>query len=635
MLRTMRRNLKSLSWILWLTVASFVIALFAVWGRGGDAAGVAATWMARVNGEPVSAATFQQAYFNMDRYYRQIYREGYDPQSLGVARLALEQLIRERLILDEARRLGLRTTPREISSAITQDPNFQVDGRFMGAGEYQKLLEARGIEVASYEANVGEALMADKYRRLVTDSITVSFDEVLEDYRARNERVKADYILLQPEDLNVDVAAEEADLRRFYESRPEGYRSPERRRSVYVLVNAERLAGIEPVSDEEARSYYETNLERLYSTPPQVRASQILLKVDASATEEQIAAVETRAREIVQRLASGGDFAELARTYSEDTSATLGGDLGFFGRGRMRPEFDEAAFAMGTGETSGLIRTDVGFHLIHLTDRREPTTRPFSEMRDSIVRQLGFSRSQGSVARAVAALRAAVEADPSAFESTTAELGLTIEDAGAAPADGSLQGLGEYPQLLQALFRTDQGEVSAPVPLPEGTAFLKVREILAPERLPFEDARSQVELDYGRERAIEEGRRRVEELVASGGELASLAESLGVEVASTQAFTRQSRPHPFGIEARDLAFGSEEGQVVGPVGVDDGLLVFAVAEYEALDAEQFETIKQNLRRSLMEQRRSQFFATVVNQLRARSEIQINQARLDLLEGRGT
>ena len=86
MLNTMRRNLKSLSWVLWITVASFVIAIFAVWGGGGDTGSTTANWMARVNGSPVSVVQFQNAFRNLDSFYRQIYQGNYDARSLGIAR---------------------------------------------------------------------------------------------------------------------------------------------------------------------------------------------------------------------------------------------------------------------------------------------------------------------------------------------------------------------------------------------------------------------------------------------------------------------------------------------------------------------------------------------------------------------
>ena len=132
MLSTLRENLKALSWLLWLTVASFVIAIFVDWGRAGDAARVdaSANWVARVNGESISVAEFTDALRTLDRFYRQIYRDQYDARALGIARQALNQLVRERLILDEARRMGLRVTPEEISRQITRDPTFQQDGKF-------------------------------------------------------------------------------------------------------------------------------------------------------------------------------------------------------------------------------------------------------------------------------------------------------------------------------------------------------------------------------------------------------------------------------------------------------------------------------------------------------------------------
>jgi peptidyl-prolyl cis-trans isomerase D len=635
MLNTMRRNLKSLSWVLWLTVASFVIAIFAVWGGAGGAGGTSANWMAKVNGEPVSVVQFQNAYRNLDGFYRQIYQQNYDARALGVARQALDQLIRDKLILDEARRLGLQTSSREISRAITRNPSFQVDGRFIGVQQYKKLLHDRGIDVAGYERSVGQDLLSAKYRRLITDSVTVSSEEVLDDYRSRNEKVQVDYILLRTEEIETGITVDDADLKGFFESRREEYRTPERRGASYVLINAERLGGPEPVTDEEARAYYDDNLSRLYSRPAQVRASQILLNVAPTATPEEEGEARTRGEDLLLRLRAGEDFADLAGRYSEHSSQTLGGDMGFFGAGSMRPEFEDAAFSMAVGDTSDLVRTDLGFHLIRVTDRREASLQAFSEVRDSILRQLEFSRSQEAVSGAVALFRDEVQADPAQFHAAAQRLGLGVEETGLVSADGDVESLGAFPQVAASLFQLQVGQVSLPVTLPQGTVFLQASEVRPPEPMPFDQARSRVEPDYRREQALETVRRQVEDTLASGADLAGLASELGATVESTVEFTRRQPVDPLTAEARRAAFVAPVGDVAMPVEVPEGLLVFSVIDHQEVDPIQFVQAEDNLRRSLVQRRRNLLFNTVVDHLQAQSQIQVNQALLDRFQGRGT
>ncbi|HPD06617.1 MAG TPA: immunoglobulin domain-containing protein [Candidatus Bipolaricaulis sp.] len=140
---------------------------------------------------------------------------------------------------------------------------------------------------------------------------------------------------------------------------------------LYAAVQQAVVGPIE-LSEDELRAYFEEH-KADYSTEEQIEASHILVK-----TEEE-------AQAILAELAGGADFAELARTRSTDTgSAAQGGALGWFGRGVMAPEFEEAAFALEVGETSGIVQTDFGFHIIRVTNRRAASEPEFGEVADRV-----------------------------------------------------------------------------------------------------------------------------------------------------------------------------------------------------------------------------------------------------------
>ena len=142
-------------------------------------------------------------------------------------------------------------------------------------------------------------------------------------------------------------------------------------------------ASSQPTAREVQRSYND-NLE-LYSTPEQVRASHILLKTAGKKEEE----VKAKAEQILKELKAGADFAALAKKYSEDeASAKLGGDVDYFSKGKMDPAFDEAAFKLEPGELSDVVKSQYGFHIIKLTDKKPATTRTLDEVRPQIVDQL-------------------------------------------------------------------------------------------------------------------------------------------------------------------------------------------------------------------------------------------------------
>jgi peptidyl-prolyl cis-trans isomerase D len=635
MLHTMRSNVKALSWILWLVVGSFVLAIFWQWGRAGEARRGTNTgnWIAKVHGEPITLDELQDAYGNLERFYRQIYQGQFDPKALGLARQALNQLVRQRLLLAEARRVGLLATPEEIRARITGNPAFQQNGQFIGAPEYQRRLRESGLDAITFERGIAEGILIEKYERLATGGVSITPDEVVRDYRRRNETVTADYVLLDPQAFPAGAGPDDAALRAYFESHVEAYRTPERRRAAYVLLDPEHVSGIAPVTDEEAQAYYDSNRERLYTTPEQIRARHILIKVAPGTPAADEQAARARAESALTRVRSGEDFEALARAISEDTaSAANGGDLGFFGRGRMPAPFEQAAFGLTEGATSDLVRSDLGFHLIQVTGRRAAGTRMFAEVKDAIVRQLQFSRSQKALAETVASFREAVAKDAGEFDRAAAQHQLTVRDTGFVAAGAAVGDLGDAPQAAAAMFQAGIGQVTPPVALPRGTVFLRTTEIEAPQPLTFDQARTQVENDLRRSQALQAARTRVAALSQSGADLAGIAKGLGVKVSSAGPFHRTQTPTPFSAAAREQAFALSPGQMSGPIETPGGLLLFRVTAREGFDPATFESQRESLAQSLLQQRRDRLFQSIVQRLEKEGEIELNQTRLAGLTG---
>ncbi|MCB9523717.1 MAG: peptidylprolyl isomerase [Myxococcales bacterium] len=148
------------------------------------------------------------------------------------------------------------------------------------------------------------------------------------------------------------------------------------------------------VSDEEIKAYYDKNQAR-YEIKEQVRASHILLKVDKSADEAAVKAAKDKADKIYAEASKkGADFAELAKKNSEGPTAPRGGDLSYFSRGRMVPEFEKAAFALKVGEISKPVKTQFGWHIIKITDKKEGKQRSFDEVKESIAKLLRNKNSR-------------------------------------------------------------------------------------------------------------------------------------------------------------------------------------------------------------------------------------------------
>jgi peptidyl-prolyl cis-trans isomerase C len=142
------------------------------------------------------------------------------------------------------------------------------------------------------------------------------------------------------------------------------------------------------VTEAQVEEYFHAHPEEM-RRPEAVRASHILvLAEEGKASAEERQAARERAREVLARLRAGEDFAALARQYSQDGSAERGGDLGYFARGRMTPNFERAAFALPVGGLSGVVETPFGYHVIRVTDRQPPRTFTLAEIREPLRQRL-------------------------------------------------------------------------------------------------------------------------------------------------------------------------------------------------------------------------------------------------------
>ncbi len=165
-----------------------------------------------------------------------------------------------------------------------------------------------------------------------------------------------------------------------------------------------KVASKVKITDKEAKAFYDKHPE-YFKKPAEVRASHILVKVASDADKKKVAAAKKKIEAAQARLKKGEDFAKVAKEVSEGPSSKKGGDLGFFKKGQMVKPFEEAAFAMKPGQTSGIVRTRFGFHIIKVTDKKPASKVPFKEAKDRIEAYLKQKKVRDNVQVLIASLR--------------------------------------------------------------------------------------------------------------------------------------------------------------------------------------------------------------------------------------
>jgi peptidyl-prolyl cis-trans isomerase D len=632
MLDRMRRHKAWLKWSLALVVLTFVVFYIPDFITPTGAGAAPSEVVATVQGEDITVRDFQRRYTAQLQAYRNAYGSQLSEQllrQLGVEQQILQQMVDEEAMVAEARRQGLRVSDVEVRERILAIPAFQENGRFIGEQRYRQMLQLNNppLTTTDFEDNLRRALLIERLRNAVTGWMTVTDSEVAAEYRRRNEKVKLDVVPLTPEAFVSQVQVSDADLAAHFEKSKERYRIGEKRRVRYALVDVDQVRQQVTVPDNEIEAFYKQNIAQ-YSTPEQLAASHILLRID----DKDEAAVRKQAEEIAKRAKSGEDFAALVKQFSQDESNnTTGGSLGEFGRGTMVPEFEQAAFAMKAGEISDPVKTSFGYHIIKVEKNQPATTRPVAEVRSEIEDQLKWQKAQQQAESMAKGLESQLKTTAD-LDRIAKERGLHVQDTGAFLRDEPIDGLGPAPEVAAQAFQLADGAVSPALRVSRGWVFATVIGKEEPRLPELSEVRDRVSEDLRRERAAELAKSRAGEIAAmlkGAGDFAAAAKKAGLEVKSTELITRGSPIPDLGVspEIENAAFGLPVNGVSDPISTPQGTAIIRVVEKEGVTDEQVASGMDQVRDELVNQRRDRFFSGYMVEAKKKLTIQTNQETL--------
>ncbi len=638
MLNVMRENLKHLKWVLWIVAISMVLYLGVYFTSDSrQAGGVNADWAAKVDGTTITTRQFLDVARRADEYYRKMFGAQYEQikGQLQLGRQVVQQLVDDQVLLSESRKLGLEASASEVSRQILSDPQFQdASGRFIGKSQYTSVMERMWPGgVAAYEQKVGEDISIAKWKDLVTEPVQVSDSEVLDAYRARADRAALDYVVVPTAKQDVPSKLSDAEVRSWYDAHKETYRRGEGRRIRYAVLERQALLSKVSVTDADVKSFYDGNLAQ-YSRPEQRRARHILFRVEADAAPAAKQQARQQAEAALARLKKGEDFAALATTLSQDpSSAEKGGDLGFFGRGQMVPAFDKAAFETPIGQLSDVVESEFGFHIVQPTETRAAGTAPMSEVAEGIRRQLGLRRAQELAQSEAKRIRDSI-ASAKDLDAAAAKEGLKVEEKavtrGELPPD-----LSASPDFTNAVFQLAEGAVSQPLAIARGMAIVASLGTVPATVPPLAEVDGRVRGDLLNSRAREAALAAARRAFAAHPDLAAAAKALGQEVRkSTDYAPDQSLPGAGRVPELDkivFAPATKAGDK-GVVEAAAGAVIYVVTRRDAFDPAGFDGAKAQLRSELVTQRRAAVLQSILDGVRQKHKIEINQELVDRLKG---
>lgn len=628
------RNRKSLGWLVGAFLLILVIFAFVAFyipdflTRTGVAGSGEVAW---VEGTPISSQEFLRSYRAQEQQYRQQLGPQFSPdlmRQLGFDNLVLRQLVQNQILFLEAERQGISVTDQEVSEFIVSLPMFQSEGKFIGRDAYLKLLAQNSLGASQFEAQLRQDLMRQKLQSLVTDGIVVPEADLEEEYRRRNEKLHLEYAFVPKAEFEAQVQVTDEDARRFYDDNKKKFEQPVQRKVRFITLTPQLFASAVSASDREIERYYQQNSSR-YETGDQVAASHILFKTGPDIDEE---VVRKKAEAVLAQARAGADFAELARQYSEDTSAENGGDLGLFGRGQMVPEFEAAAFALQEGQVSDLVRSTYGFHIIKLNGRQAAFIRQLDSVRDEIRNTLTQEKAREKMDQAVDSAAEKLRASGS-VDALSADYPVLVPQETAFFGRGdNLPQLGNSPEATRAAFENKVGQVSSSIRLGNGYAFLQVLEERPAGTPDFEEVKEEARNQLRDQKVMELARAKTEALRETL--LTEGPEKMGIELLSTESFFRGSQLPEAGRSAavNARAFALSAGELSAPLAADNGFVLVRVLEKTGFSPGDFAAQKSGFLEQMANEQRLRVWNAFVESLTARYDVRVDWQAIRTITG---
>ena len=572
-------------------------------------------------------------------------------KSIGYDKQALDQLILDRLEIEQGRELNLTATDREVSDLIRRDRNFTNDrGEFVGRNEYLRRIKVSGANVEDYENDRRNAITARKVHDFIVSPTQVSDREVEEKYKRDNTKVEVVYATVDRDKIRSKFNPTEQELRSYYDARKDEFKADDKTRKVdYIFIPMKEVAKTVPVTEEELKKEYASRKDY------EKRASVIKLNVLATADEDTVKAkIDELASKV--RDSKGEDFATVAKGNSQDPSAKQGGDIGWIKKERNRPgQWRQRVYTnnLEVGAVDGPFREGRSWYLMKVTEQREV---PFDQMRDTLK----------ATAQNNKAYKVANDLAQKAYEKATQYKDLrkaAEEIAGEikVSADSLLKttpyfkngdeqrDLGESgsrannPAFDNATSTLARGEIGEKVSIPGGFAVPRVADILDKgAAMNFEQARNQVDNKYRQEKEPTFAQGRAQEILnqsKSVEDFERLAKAEGLEIKSDTNFENYSFPgasqggSQASNQARVALMSLKEGEAAkAPIKVGATYLIFAAKKRTEADLSKLPQEREGVRQSILSERQSLAYETFIKAARKRYEdqgkIKIYQDRID-------
>ncbi len=555
----------------------------------------------------------------------------------------LDAMVDQQLLLQANDDWGMRVSDQAVRDYIATIPAFQLNNQF-DPTTYRTYLESQRQTPDSFENEIRSSLATQLIPDAVNDSTIISDATTDRFLGLISQRRDLRYFVL-PRPKLADANVTDAQIDAYYKAHQADYMNPEQVSVKYLEVNGADLKPDAAPSDDELKKRYEDEKQR-FIQPEQRLVSHILINVPTNATPDQQKAALAKAEKIAAQ-ATPGNFASLAKQDSDDLGSKIqGGDLGWLQKGVTNAPFEAAMFALQKNQISKPVLSPDGYHIIFLRDLRSGESKPFNEVRDQLVKELSTGGKDRKYNEVAGKLSDNTYQNPSSLEPAAAALSLPIKTTALFSRKGGSDPLSSNPKFVAAAFGDDvlvQGNNSALVDLGNNHSVVMHIDKHVPAALrPLAEVKADVQKKILDERTLAAEKKQAQDMVAAlnkGEAMQSVAASVNAPLKTVADAVRSQAPQasatttptpaPLLKQAFLMPHPLAGKSQFAAVDMGDG--TFALLAVDKVQDGDLSKVPPEERDALRQQMAQAYGAEatseLIDQLRAKTKIQINKAQM--------
>ncbi|MGA1845971.1 SurA N-terminal domain-containing protein [Deferribacter abyssi] len=621
MLRVFREKKRLLSIFLWLVIAAFIGTIFLVWGMGGKTK--QANFAIKVNDYEISFAEYQKEYENFSNTLKALLG-GNVPANLDITKQVVDGIIEKYLLIDEANKKGVFVSDVEVFHELQKTPSFQTNGKF-DPKRYMEVLKLNRMTPSQFERSIRADLIVNKMKSLIENSVYVTENEIKNEYNYRNTEAKISYIKISSKKFKNKVRYTDEELKNYYEKNKENYRVPEKIKVKYIKFDPKQFNYNFKIKEEEIEKYYLQHSNE-FQQKEKIAAKHILIKVKDWQNKTEVENAKKKINDILNKLKKGEKFEDLAKKYSEDLSAKNGGDLGYFTKGQMIKEFENAVFKLKKGEVSDIVKTPVGFHIIKVYDYKPEKKLTLDEAKNQIIEKLKTLKKNAAFNEYVFSTYRDILKASNITAYTLKNKNIKVFETDYFSIFDNIPPIGNNIDLKNKLFKLETAEITNIVDI-QGIKYIFELEDRKDSYIPeFKTLKEEVTNDFIDDKAVELAKQESENFLKKYKTINEIANNEKYSITTTPYFKRTEPIPDLGINT-DLAqdIFTNKGKLLSkPYEIGDNVYIISVIDVKTPNYNKITNEEKNeIKNYIKSIKQNEALNSYIEELKNKAKIEIN------------